>query len=310
MAATASIAPPKPFWTARRRETLTFYLVIAPWLIGFVLFTVGPIAYSLYISFTDWNMLRDPTWVGLDNYRTLFKDPDIGHSLWVTTKYTIVSVPLRLVVALFLAILLNEATMLVGFFRTAFYLPGVVASVAVAVLWQWLLNPRFGPFNKMLALFGITGPRWFNDPDWALWGLVIMSAWNVGGEMLIFLAGLKGIPGILYEAAEIDGANRLQRFIRITLPMLSPTIFFNLIMSVIGSFQTFDGAFVISTARAGDLGSPLKSTLFYMLYLYKSAFTWLKMGYAAAMAWLLFLVIVTVTFLINRWSRRWVFYGS
>lgn len=310
MTALASTAPPKPFWTARRRETLTFYLVIAPWLIGFVLFTVGPVLYSFYISFTDWNMLRDPTWVGLRNYQTLLDDPDIGHSLWVTTKYSIVSVPLRLTVALFLAILLNEATKLVGFFRTAFYLPGVVASVAVAVLWQWLLNPRFGPFNKMLALFGIEGPRWFNDPQWALWGLVLMSAWNVGGEMLIFLAGLKGIPGILYEAAEIDGANRLQRFVRITLPMLSPTIFFNLVMSVIGSFQTFDGAFVISSARAGDLGSPLKSTLFYMLYLYKTAFTWLKMGYAAAMAWALFVIIVALTYLINRSSRRWVFYGS
>jgi multiple sugar transport system permease protein len=309
MSTLASTAPPKPFWTAKRRESLTFYIVIAPWLIGFVVFTVGPILYSFYISFTDWNMLRDPTVIGLDNYRELFDDPDVGHSLWVTTKYTVVSVPLRLAVALFLAVLLNEATRLVGFFRTAFYLPGVVASVAVAVLWQWLLNPRFGPFNQFLSLFGIQGPAWFSDPHWALWGLVIMSAWGVGGEMLIFLAGLKGIPSLLYEAAEIDGAGRIQRFLRITLPMLSPTIFFNLVMSVIGSFQTFDSAFVISTARAGTAGSPLKSTLFYMLHLYESAFTYLNMGYAAAMAWALFVLVVAVTYVINRSSRRWVFYG-
>lgn len=310
MATLATTAPPKPFWTAKRRQTLTFYMVIAPWLIGFIVFTVGPILYSFYISFTDWTMLRDPNWVGLKNYHDMIDDPDISHSLWVTVKYSVVSVPLRLTVALFLAVLLNEATKLVGFFRTAFYLPGVVASVAVAVLWQWLLNPRFGPFNQALALFGITGPGWFQDPEWALWGLVIMSAWGVGGEMLIFLAGLKGIPSILYEASEIDGANRFQRFRRITLPLLSPTIFFNLVMSVIGSFQTFDSAFVISTAHSGTAGSPLKSTLFYMLYLYGKAFTYFEMGYAAAMAWVLFVLVVAVTFLINRSSSRWVYYGD
>jgi multiple sugar transport system permease protein len=300
----------RPFWSVRHREALTFYLVVAPWIIGFLLFTVVPILYSVYISFTQWTMLTSPHWIGLKNFREMVHDPDVRHSLWVTTKYSLVSVPLRLSIALFLAILLNEATKLVGFFRTAFYLPGVVASVAVAVLWQWIFNPRFGPFNAFLRLFGIQGPNWFNDPRWALWALVIMSAWGVGGEMLIFLAGLKGIPPILYEAAEIDGAARLQRFLRITLPILSPTIFFNLVMTVIGSFQTFDSAFVISTARGGAIGSPLKSTLFYMMYLYQKAFSDLRMGYASAMAWLLFVVIVAVTYLINRSSQRWVFYGD
>jgi multiple sugar transport system permease protein len=300
----------KPFWTGKRRESLTFYLVVAPWIIGFLLFTVVPIVYSIYISFTEWTMLSSPNWVGLKNFRELSNDPDIKHSLWITTKYSLISVPLRMTVALLMALLLNEATKMVGIFRTAFYLPSVVASVAIAVLWQWILNPRFGPFNAFLELFGIQGPNWFSDPKYALWALIIMSAWGVGGEMLIFLAGLKGIPQILYEAAEIDGANRFQRFLRVTLPMLSPTIFFNLVMSVIGSFQTFDSAFVISTARAGIIGSPLKSTLFYMLYLYQSAFTNLRMGYASAMAWLLFIVIVAATYIINRTSKRWVFYGD
>lgn len=310
MSAIAQTTVRKPFWSIRRREMLAFYLCVAPWVIGFLVFTVTPILYSVYISFTEWTMLSSPQWVGLKNFQEMYRDPDIKHSLWVTTKYSLLSVPLRMSVALFLAVLLNEATHLVGFFRTAFYLPGIVASVAVAVLWQWIFNPRFGPFNAFLGLFGIEGPRWFSDPRYALWALIIMSAWGVGGEMLIFLAGLKGIPQILYEAAEIDGAARWQRFLRITLPMLSPTIFFNLVMSIIGSFQTFDAAFVISTARAGAIGSPLKSTLFYMLYLYQKAFTNLRMGYASAMAWLLFVVIVVVTYFITRTSKRWVYYGD
>ena len=310
MSAAAQTMAKRPFWSIRRKEAMTFYLVVAPWVIGFLVFTVVPILYAFYISFTDWTMLSSPHWVGLKNFRDMYHDPDVKHSLWITTKYSLVSVPLRMAIALFLAVLLNEATKLIGFFRTAFYLPGVVASVAVAVLWQWIFNPRFGPFNAFLGLFGIQGPQWFSDPNYALWALIIMSAWGVGGEMLIFLAGLKGLPHILYEAAEIDGAGRLQRFRRITLPLLSPTIFFNLVMSVIGSFQTFDSAFVISTARAGLIGSPLKSTLFYMLYLYDRAFANLRMGYAAAMAWLLFVVILAVTYVINRTSKRWVYYGD
>lgn len=294
-----------------RREALTFYLCIAPWIIGFLAFTVGPMLYSLYISFTRWSMLTPPTWVGLQNYARMFtRDPNFYQSLKVTVVYSVTSVPLRLAVALCLAILLNEATRGVSFFRTTFYLPAVVASVAAAVLWQWILNPRFGPVNGMLGLFGIQGPRWFNDPRWALWALVIMSAWSVGGEMLIFLAGLKGIPRSLYEAAEIDGAGRLARFFNITIPMLSSTIFFNFVMSVIGSFQTFDQAFVISTARAGDIGSPMKSTLFYLLHLYQQGFEFQNMGYATALAWVLFTIILVVTIIINRTSSAWVYYEA
>ena len=296
---------------AARREALIFYLTVSPWIIGFILFTVIPMAISLYLSFTQWNVVKSPVFIGLDNFVYMFtKDPDFFQSLKVTLLYTITSVPLQIVVALGLAILLNEATRAVGFFRTAFYIPSIVASVASAVLWQWIFNPRFGPVNGLLRSIGMTAPNWFNDPRYALPALVIMSAWGVGGQMLIFLAGLKGVPQSLYEAAEVDGAGRFVRFFRITLPMLSPTLFFNLIMAMIGAFQTFDAAYVISTARSGQIGAPLNSTLFYLLHLYQEGFTFLNMGYASALAWMLFIIILAVTFVINRWSKSWVFYSG
>jgi multiple sugar transport system permease protein len=296
---------------AQRREALIFYLTISPWLIGVVAFTIIPMALSLYLSFTQWNVVKAPVWIGIENYVTMFtKDPDFYQSLKVTVLFTITSVPLQIVVALLLAVLLNEATRAVGFFRTAFYIPSIVASVASAVLWQWIFNARFGPINGLLRALGMSAPNWFNDPKYALIALVIMSTWGVGGQMLIFLAGLKGISGTLYEAAEVDGANRWTRFFRITLPMLSPTIFFNLIMAMIGAFQTFDAAFVISTARSGQIGAPLKSTLFYLLHLYEEGFKFLNMGYASALAWVLFLIILLVTYLINRSSESWVFYSG
>lgn len=312
------MATTAPLITAQRRgkrarhDTLVFYLCVAPWVIGFVAFTLGPMLYSLYISLTEWGMLKPPVWVGMDNYvRALTADPDFYTSLRVTTMYTVFSIPLRLVTALFLAILLNEASRGISFFRTAFYMPAIVASVAAAVLWTWILNPRFGPVNGLLRLFGIEGPNWFGDPQYVLWGLVIMIVWNVGGEMLIFLAGLKGIPQSLYEAAEIDGAGRWSRFWRITIPMLSATIFFNFVMSVIGTFQTFDAAYVISTTRAGTLGGPMKSTLFYMIYVYSLAFKGFNsMGYATALAWILFIIIFVLTMLVLRSSSLWVYYES
>ena len=291
-----------------RREAILFWVCVAPWVIGFILFTLGPMLYSLFISFTDWNILTAPKWVGLQNYIRIFtQDPDFVQSLKVTSIYAVFSLPLSLLTALFLAILLNEATKGVSFFRTTFYLPTIVSAVAAAVLWQWIFNPRFGPVNGLLRLFGIEGPGWFSDPKFALWGLIIMSSWSVGGQMLIFLAGLKGIPKILYEAAEIDGAGRPARFWNITIPMLSPTLFFNLVLAVIGAFQTFDTAYVISTARAGTLGGPLKSTLFYMLNIYDLAFAKQRMGYATALAWILFLIIFVLTMITLRSSALWVY---
>lgn len=316
----ASLAPPinttppearKWKSTLASREALLFYFCVAPWVIGFILFTLGPMLYSLYISLTRWTVLTPPVWVGLDNYIRIFtRDPDFLQTLKVTGTYALFSIPLRLASALFLAILLNEATKGVSFFRTAFYIPAIVSSVAAAILWSWIFNPRFGPVNGALGLFGIQGPNWFGDPRFALWGLIIMSVWGVGGEMLIFLAGLKGIPGHLYEAAQLDGAGRIARFFNVTIPMLSPTLFFNFVMSTIGAFQTFDSAFVISTARAGTIGGPVKSTLFYMLNLYDIAFKQQSMGYASALAWILFLIILLLTLVTIRSSSLWVFYEA
>jgi multiple sugar transport system permease protein len=300
--------PPRRKATLARREAILFWICVAPWVIGFILFTLGPMLYSLYISFTDWNVLTPPHWVGLQNYIKIFtSDPDFIQSLKVTIPYAAFSIPISMITALFLAILLNEATYGIGFFRTSFYIPTIVSSVAAAVLWTWILNPRFGPINGALSVFGIKGPGWFSDPKYVLWGLIIMSSWSVGGQMLIFLAGLKGIPQQLYEAAQLDGAGRVARFWNVTIPMLSPTIFFNLVMAVIGAFQTFDTAFVISTARAGTLGGPLKSTLFYMINLYSVAFGQQRMGYGTALAWILFLIIFVLTMITLRTSALWVY---
>jgi multiple sugar transport system permease protein len=297
--------------TQAQREAILFWILIAPWVIGFALLTLGPMLASLYISLTRWDVLTAPQFIGLDNYAfVLSRDSDFRQALKVTIIYAIVSIPLQLMIALGLAILLNEATKMVGLFRTLFYLPAVVAVVASAVLWQWLLNPDVGPINGFLGLFGIRGPKWFADPNWALPGLILMSVWGVGGQMLIFLAGLKGIPKSLYEAGEIDGASRIQRFFSITLPMLSSTLFFNLVLGIIGSFQTFGSAWVISSARAGIPGGPAKSTLFYMLYTWIVGFGETRMGYAAALSWILFVIILILTLITLRSSSLWVYYES
>jgi len=297
--------------TQARREAILFYVLVAPWVIGFILLTLGPMLWSLYLSFTRWDVLTPPQWIGIDNYKFIFsRDQDFPQALKVTTVFSVISVPLNLIAALALAILLNEANKAVGLFRTLFYLPSVVAVVASAVLWRWLLNPEVGPVNGLLGLFGIKGPVWFVDPNWALPGMILMSVWGVGGQMLIFLAGLKGVPKVLYEAGEIDGASRMQRFFQLTLPMLSSTLFFNLVMGIIGSFQTFGAALVLSSARAGTPGGPAKSTLFYMLYTYVKTFAETKVGYGAALSWILFGFILILTLVTLRSSTVWVYYES
>jgi multiple sugar transport system permease protein len=310
MKSAALTLPGKPKSKRLRHEAVLFYICIAPFILGILFFELIPMLSSFVLSFTDWDILTAPKFIGLQNYITAFtSDPNFPIILKVTAKYAFISVPLRLTVALLLAVLLNEATRGVGFFRTAFYLPAIISSVAAAVLWQWILNPVYGPVNGFLGLFGITGPNWFTDPHYALWALIIMSPWGVGGEMLIFLAGLKGIDKQLYESAELDGAGTLTRFFHITLPMVSPSLFFNLVMSIIGAFQTFDTAYVISTSHAGQLGDPGKSTLFYMIYLYNRAFSG-HMGYASALAWILFAIIMVMTLLVLRSSDLWVYYEA
>lgn len=289
----------------KKSETWLFYLCISPWLVGFFIWTAGPMVYSLYLSFTSWDLFTAPRWIGLDNYRDLFTDnADFWQSLKVTGIYTIVQVPLSLAGALAIALLLNSAVRGIAFFRTIFYLPSVLPSIAVAVLWTWVFNPEFGVLNVLLRLVGIEGPRWLADPNWALPALIVMSFWTLGGSMIIYLAGLKGIPTSLYEAAELDGANKLQQLVNITIPQLTPTIFFNLIMNIIGSFQVFTQAYAMTS------GGPQKSTLFYMYYLFDMAFIKFRMGYASALAWVLFIIILVFTLLVIRSSTLWVYYEA
>jgi multiple sugar transport system permease protein len=285
------------------REAITFYICISPWLLGFLFFVLGPMLASLGLSFTRWDLLSDVRFVGLRNYEKMFtRDPLFWQALKVTAIYTAVYVPLELVGGLTLALIMNQKLKFISVFRTIYYLPSVLPGVAFVVLWMWILLPDVGLINTILSYVGIQGPRWLVDPDWALSALLIMSTWGLGRSMVIYLASLQGVPGHLYEAASIDGANKWQSFWRLTLPMVTPTIFFNLVLSVISTFQTFTNAYVSTD------GGPLDSTLFYVLYLFRQAFQFFNMGYASALAWVLFAVIFVLTIYIVRSSDRWVYY--
>jgi multiple sugar transport system permease protein len=297
----------RPRSSRQRRLALTGYLCISPWLIGFVVFTGGPIIASLVLSFTRWGILSAPEWIGLDNYQqALFKDPLFWKSVRVTTIYSFGSVPLNMAFGLLLAVLLNQKVKVLGLFRTFYYLPAVLSGVAVSMMWIWVFNQRYGILNFILRQVGIIGPAWLADPKWVLPAFIIMSLWGVGGGMLVYLGGLQGVPSELYEAATIDGANAVQRFARITIPLITPVLFFNLINGIIGSFQVFTPAYVMTG------GGPADATLFYVLYLYRNAFVYgfgsYGMGYACALAWMLFAAVVVLTLLILRSSPAWVHY--
>jgi multiple sugar transport system permease protein len=286
-----------------RREALTFYLCVSPWLLGFVIFVLGPMVVSLGLSFTRWDILSQARFVGLRNYqKMLTRDPLFWQSLKVTAIYTVAYVPIELTGGLALALIMNQKLKLIGVFRTIYYLPSVLPGVAFVVLWMWMLHPDVGLINTVLSYVGIQGPRWLVDPDWALAALLLMSTWGLGRSMVIYLASLRGVPKHLYEAAAIDGASPWQSFWRITLPMLTPTIFFNLVLSVISTFQTFTSAYVSTD------GGPLDATLFYVLYVFRQGFQFFNMGYASALSWVLFLIILLLTLLIVRSSDRWVHY--
>jgi len=290
-------------WRLATQEALWGYFFIVPWIIGFIAFMLVPIVASFWLSLQRYEVLTPPKWVGIKNYTTfLFQDPLFSKSLLNTFYYVALSVPLGLVVALGLALLLNLNLRGVSIFRTIFYVPMVTPVVAVSLLWLFLFNPQFGVLNYLLDLVGLPRLGWISDPAWSKPSLILMSLWTVGGTMLIFLAGLQGVPVQLYEAAQIDGANHWQRFVHITLPMLSPVIFFNLVLGVIGSFQTFTQAYVMTG------GGPVDSTLFYALYLYRNAFKLLRMGYASAMAWVLLIIILVLTLVQFRVGRSWVYY--
>lgn len=285
-----------------RRQTLAFYLTIAPWLVGFLAFTLIPILVSLYASFTHWDLLSTPVWRGWANYERMAADLKFWQSLKVTGLYTLAYVPLDLAGGLALALLARPKLAGIKIFRTILYLPVVFSGVAFVVVWMWLLHPDSGLVNQVLTLIGIDGPRWLLDPNWALPALLLMSFWGWGRSMVIFLSGLTSIPDDIYEAAAIDGAGGWARFRRITLPLISPVLFFNLVLSVISTFLTFTNAFVSTN------GGPLDSTLFLVLYIYRQAFEFRNMGYASALAWVLFLIILTITLYLVRSQRFWVFY--
>lgn len=285
-----------------RREAIAGYLFILPWLAGLLIFTLGPILVSLYLSMTNYEVVRAPQFNGLANYQFLFKDRLFWQALRVTSIYVFVSVPLGLVLSFAVAMLMNQKLRLLGLWRTIFYVPNLVPVIASSVLWLWLFNPQFGLFNVLLQTFGIEGPNWLGHTRWALPSLILMSLWGVGGPMLIYLAGLQGIPTDLYEACEIDGAGAWRKFISVTIPMMTPVIFFNLILGMIAAFQTFAQAFVMTG------GGPRYATLFYVLYLYQNAFQFFRMGYAAALAWILFIMIFALTVLVFRSSAAWVYY--
>lgn len=286
------------------KEERAAYFFLLPWLLGLVIFLGFPVIASILLSMTEWNLLNPPVWVGLENYIKMFADRDFYHSMGVTLKYLVISVPVYLVAALGLALLLNSKIKGMYFFRTVMFMPSVIAGTAVAVMWSMLLNPDLGVVNQVLRAIGIANPpRWLASNDWAVPAVILMGLWSIGGGTIIYLAGLQNIPPHLYEAAVIDGANPWQKFTNITLPMLTPTIFFQLITGLVGAFQVFDVAYVLSGrgARRGAL-------LFYLLNLYNEGFRNSRFGYASALAWVL-VILATVAIIITfRTSERWVYY--
>ncbi len=297
-------------WRPLRRAGVPF-LFLLPWLIGFAAFTLIPLVLTCYNSFTSYNLMTPARWVGLDNYRTLFgNDPFFTQALGNTLYMVVVGVPLVTLTSLGLAMLLDRPLPGLGIYRAVFYLPVMVPPVASALLWLWVLNPQGGLLNALLAQVGITGPGWFTSPLWSKPGILVIEVWTCGNTMVIFLAGLRQVPRHLYEAAAIDGASGWGRFRHVTLPQITPVLFFNVLTSAIGMFGYFTQGYIISLGinNTDGIGSPEGSLLFYPLYLYQVAFGYLHMGYASALAWILFLIVVALSAILFLTSREWVFY--
>ncbi|MCL4247956.1 MAG: sugar ABC transporter permease [Anaerolineae bacterium] len=303
LAASVARAPDRLRTPAFRRN-VTGFLFISPFVLGFIIWFLIPALIALYLSVHQWNLISAPEFVGLDNVEHLFNDPLLPQALKATFLYTIVSVPVGLMLSFGLAMLLNNQLPGIGIFRTIFYLPSIIPAVASAALWAWMFNTEFGLINVIIRAFG--GPKipWLQAPAWALPALIIMSLWNLGGAMIIFLAGLQGIPDIYYEAAEIDGAGRWTKLRHITLPLMSPVFFFNLVIGFISSFQVFIAGYLITD------GGPVNATLFLVLYIYRTAFRSLNMGYAATLSWLLFIILMGLSFLVFRYIGKRVYYEN
>lgn len=291
-----------------RRETWWAMLFLSPWLIGFLFFTAGPMVASLVLSFTDYDLINPPEFAGLDNYREMLTDPKVAQSLWNTIFYTALHVPLNIALALAVAMLLHRAGRTAGFFRTMLYLPVMTPPVALAALFLLLLNGSSGAVNELLGVFGVNGPNWTTDPAWIKPSIVIMQLWTVGSTVVIYLAALSNVPEELYEAARLDGAGIWRQFRNVTLPMISGTVYFTVLVNTIGSLQIFTEAYALYFGAGQQESSEGGSALFYSIYLFQQAFQSLRMGYASALAWLLFLVVVVITALQVRASRRLVYY--
>lgn len=299
----AAVAAPRRPQT-RRRQLRIGLLFVTPWILGFLAFFLYPFLATLYYSFTSFSGVGTPKFIGLRNYHNLVHDHLFWISLYNTIFYTVIEVPLSTVVAIGIAMLLNMKIKGLAVYRTVFYLPTVVPFVASSILWLWLFNPSFGIVNDILSVVHVTGPGWMYSVVWSKPTLIIMGMWGIGAPMVIYLAALQGVPQHLYESATLDGAGAWQRTWHVTLPMISPAILFNVVLGLVASFQYFTQAYVITG------GGPDNATLFYSLYLYNQAFKYLNLGYASAMAWLLFIFVLVITLLLFRWSRRWVYYAA
>lgn len=305
--AQAAIPRRKPVSKIKRNEAIAGLLFVLPWIISLLVFTLYPVIASFYYSFTQYSIIQEPKWIGLENYVTMFtSDPAFPVSVYNSAYYAFLAVPLGLLSSLGLALLLNMRVRFIGGYRTLFYMASLTPPVAATIIFVIMFQPRGGLINGILGFFGIQGPAWFTDPDWAKAGLIILSLWGVGASSLIFLAGLKDIPYELIEAASIDGANAWTRFWRITIPLLTPIILYNLVTGIIASFQVFTAALVIG----GTTGRPQESLLMYFVHLYRNAFRYFNMGYASAMAVVLFIFVLIITILIFKSTNRWVFYET
>lgn len=287
------------------QQNAVAYMFLLPWLLGLLIFTLWPMISSFYLSFTHFELLQPPKWAGTQNFKEIFtEDERFWQSLKVTFFFVMLSVPLKLSAALLIAIMLNRSIRGIGLYRSLFYLPSLIGgSVAVSIMWRQIFGEQ-GVVNAFLSMFGIQGPIWISNPDYAIYTLIALATWQFGSSMVIFLAGLKQIPEHLYEASAIDGASKLQQFFRITLPMLSPVMFFNLVMQMIGGFMVFTQGFIVTK------GGPMDATLFYAIYLYEKGFKYFQMGYASALAWILLLIIGFFTAILFQTSKIWVHYEA
>ncbi len=282
----------------KRREKAGFFFIL-PWLIGLIVFTAFPMIAAVYISMTDWDIVGNASFIGLGNYKMLFSSDEFIRSLWVTVRYAVIAVPLIIATSLTMAVLVSKNRKGSSIFRVIYYMPAIVSGVAVAIVFKWILDPSYGLLNGLLSLWGIQGPDWLYDPDWVLPSYLIMAVWGAGGSLLTYLAALKDIPEDLYGAAMIDGANAFQKVRYITVPLMTPIIFYNLVLGIIGAFRKFTDAYV--------LGGAGKEGNFYMVYLYEEAFGHYRMGYATALAWVLFVIILGLTFIVNWTKKYWVY---